>query len=151
MSPTFTFIFSHLASLGPIGRKLPAPGTVGSLVALLSGYYLLPISWLLFLILTIAIFIIGIFAANIYSQITNTHDSGAIIIDEVVGQWVTLLFIPNEILYFIAAFILFRLFDITKCWPVNWAEKLPGGIGVMIDDLVAGLMAGIILYSFHVW
>ena len=151
MSTTFTYIFSNLASLGPIGRKLPAPGTVGWLVALLSGYYLLPISWLLFLILTIAIFIIGIFAANIYSPITNTHDSGAIIIDEVVGQWVALLFIPNEILYFIAAFILFRLFDITKCWPVNWAEKLPGGIGVMIDDLVAGLMAGIILYSFHVW
>ena len=58
---------------------------------------------------------------------------------------------PHDILYFIAAFILFRLFDIIKFWPVNLAEKLPGGIGVMVDDLVAGLIAGIILFSFQNW
>ena len=151
MRPTFTYIFCQIASLGPIGRKLPAPGTAGSMVALLLGYYLLPVSWWFFFIFTITISVIGIFAANVYSQITNTHDSGAIIIDEVAGQWVTLLFIPHDILYFLAAFILFRLFDITKCWPISWAERLPGGIGVMVDDLLAGLIAGIILFSFYTW
>ena len=57
----------------------------------------------------------------------------------------------NLNLYFIAAFLLFRLFDIIKYWPVSWAERLTGGIGVMADDLVAGLMAGIILFGFSNW
>ena len=151
MSPQIIYLLGQLATLGPIGQKLPAPGTAGSVVAVIAGYFLLTIGWVPFLILTILISVIGVFAADTYSDFTSTHDSGEIIIDEVAGQWVALLFIPHDILYLIAAFILFRLFDITKCWPVNWAERLPGGIGVMVDDLLAGLMAGIILFSFHNW
>ena len=151
MSPKITYLLGQLATLGFIGQKLPAPGTAGSVVAVIAGYFLLPIGWIPFVFLTISISFIGVFAAEIYSKSTNTHDSGKIIIDEFAGQWVALLFIPHDILYFSAAFILFRLFDITKCWPVNWAERLPGGIGVMVDDLVAGLMVGIILFSFHNW
>ena len=151
MSPQITYLLGQLATLGPIGQKLPAPGTAGSVVAVIAGYFLLPIGWIPFVILTISISFIGVFSANIYSKSTNTHDSAEIIIDEVAGQWLAILFIPHDILYFIAAFILFRLFDITKCWPINWAERLPGGIGVMVDDLAAGLMAGIILFSFHNW
>ena len=149
MNPQITFFLGQLATLGPIGRKLPAPGTSGSLVAIVAGYFMVPIGWFPFLILTITISFIGIFLAEIYSETTRTHDSREIIIDEVAGQWVALLFVPHDIFYFIAAFILFRLFDITKCWPVYWAERLPGGIGVMVDDLTAGLMAGIILFSFQ--
>ncbi len=141
----------QFATLGPVGRNLPAPGTVGSSVAIMAGYILLSVSWLLFLILTVIITIIGIIAAENYSKATNTHDSGNIIIDEVAGQWLTLLFIPHDITYFIAAFILFRLFDITKFWPVSWAEKLNGGLGIVADDLVAGLMAGIILFCLNNW
>ena len=151
MSPQINYLLVQLATLGPIGRKLPAPGTAGSIVAVIAGYFLLPLGWIPFFILTISISFVGVFAAGTFSKATGTHDSGEIIIDEVAGQWVALLFIPQDILYLIAAFILFRLFDITKCWPVNWAEKLPDGIGVMIDDLVAGLMAGIILFSLHNW
>ena len=151
MSSQISYLLGQLATLGPIGTKLPAPGTAGSVVAVIAGYFLLPMGWVPFLILTILINVIGVFAADIYSNATSTHDSGEIIIDEVAGQWVALLFIPHDILYLCAAFILFRLFDITKCWPVNWAERLPGGIGVMVDDLVAGLMAGIILFSFQNW
>ena len=90
------------ATLGPIGRTLPAPGTAGSAIAIMVGYILIPISWLLFLILTIGISIIGIIAADYYSKATNTYDSGKIIIDEVAGQWVALLFIPYDIKYFFA-------------------------------------------------
>ena len=151
MSSQIAYLLGQLATLGPIGTKLPAPGTAGSVVAVILGYFLLSMGWIPFLMLTILISVIGVFAADIYSNATSTHDSGEIIIDEVAGQWVALLFIPPDIFYFGAAFILFRLFDITKCWPVNWAERLPGGIGVMVDDLVAGLMAGIILFSFHNW
>ena len=151
MNSQISYLLGQLATLGPIGTKLPAPGTAGSVVAIIAGYFLLPMGWIPFLMLTILISVIGVFAADIYSNATNTHDSGEIIIDEVAGQWVALLFIPHDILYLSAAFILFRLFDITKSWPVNWAERLPGGIGVMVDDLVAGLMAGIILFSFQNW
>ncbi|MDC0462036.1 phosphatidylglycerophosphatase A [Alphaproteobacteria bacterium] len=146
MKKSIHSILSTIATLGPIGNSMPAPGTAGSLVAVLCGYFLISLGWLQFLIITIAITIIGVFAANIYSTLTNTHDSGKMIIDEVAGQWVCLLFIPYEISYFIAAFFLFRLFDITKCWPVNKAEKLPDGVGVMADDIVAGLITGIILF-----
>ena len=151
MSSQISYLLGQLATLGPIGTKLPAPGTAGSVVAVIAGYFLLPMGWVPFLILTILINVIGVFDADIYSNATSIHDSGEIIIDEVAGQWVALLFIPHDILYLCAAFILFRLFDITKCWPVNWAERLPGGIGVMVDDLLAGLMAGIILFSFQNW
>ena len=151
MNSQITYLLGQLATLGPIGKKLPAPGTAGSVIAVIAGYFLLSMGWIPFLMLTISISVIGVFAADIYSNATSTHDSGEIIIDEVAGQWVALLFIPHDILYLSAAFILFRLFDITKCWPVNWAERLPGGIGVMVDDLVAGLMAGIILFSFQNW
>ena len=139
------------ATLGPIGRTLPAPGTAGSAIAIIVGYILIPISWLLFFILTIGISIIGIIAADYYSKATNTYDSGKIIIDEVAGQWIALLFIPYDIKYFFAAFILFRLLDITKIWPVNWAERLNGGVGIVTDDLVAGLMAGVILLCLNNW
>ena len=62
-----------------------------------------------------------------------------------------MLFIPYDIKYFFAAFILFRLLDITKIWPVNWAERLNGGVGIVTDDLVAGLMAGVILLCLNNW
>ena len=90
--------------------------------------------------------ILGVFAADSYSQLTNTDDPGEVIIDEVAGQWVVLLCIPPNIdlalLWYVAGFILFRSFDILKPWPVSTAERLPGGIGVMADDLVAGTLAG---------
>ena len=144
-------LLCELATLGPIGRNLPAPGTAGSAIAIIIGYILIPVSWPLFLILTIGISIIGIIAANYYSKVTKTHDSGKIIIDEVAGQWIALLFIPYDIKYFFAAFVLFRLLDITKIWPVNWAERLNGGVGIVTDDLVAGLMSGVILLCLNNW
>ena len=151
MNSKMNHLLCHFATLGPIGRNLPAPGTAGSAIAIILGYLLLPIGWLPFLFLTLATAIIGVLAADNYSKMTNTHDSGKIIIDEVAGQWITLLFVPYDVVYFVAALILFRIFDITKFWPVNLAERLNGGIGIVADDLVAGLMAGIILYCFNNW
>jgi len=139
----YNLVLYYLATLGPIGRKLPAPGTAGSLVALIAGYCLLSLGWWVLATATILCCIIGVFAADIYSVKTGTHDAGAIIIDEVAGQWIVLLFIPIGFWSCLLAFVLFRLYDITKCWPVNKAEALSGGIGVMADDIVAGIMAGI--------
>lgn len=73
------------------------------------------------------------------------HDARAIVVDEVAGQALTLLFVPLTWPWLIAGFGLFRLFDMVKPWPVNRLEAMPGGVGVMSDDLAAGVMAGVVL------
>jgi len=140
-------ILSQLATLGPVGRIFPAPGTAGSLVAVLSGFFLAKGGFPVLLSAVILVTIAGVFAAEAYSELTGKHDAGEVVIDEVAGQWLVLLCIPPNLdtaLYWYAAgFVLFRLFDIVKPWPVSPAERLPGGIGVMADDIVAGTLAGI--------
>lgn len=140
-------MMSQFATLGPVGRLLPAPGTAGSLVALFIGFFLAKSGFFVLLSALLLVTVAGVFAAEAYSRLTNTHDAGEVIIDEVAGQWLVLLCIPPNIdtalLWYAAGFLLFRLFDILKPWPVSAAERLPGGIGVMADDLVAGTLAGL--------
>ena len=151
-------IWHHIATLGPIGFLRPAPGTWGSLAGVLSGVVLMQISpYLLELAILITIFI-GIKAANIYCSDTGKKDAPEVIIDEVAGQWLPLLVIPTDqswpayCVWVLLAFVLFRFFDITKIGPIGMAEKIDGGAGVMADDLVAGVFAGIIvLGSYHLW
>ena len=139
-----------LATLGPVG-KMPAPGTAGSAVAVLVGVVLLQIGWVWLLAGCILASIIGIKAADIYEARTGKKDAGEVIIDEVAGQWLAMLVIPATatggafILWLLASFAFFRLFDILKPWPVSAAERWPGGLGVMADDIVAGMMAAIVL------
>lgn len=139
-------LLSQLATIGPVGRTLPAPGTAGSLVALFSGFYLAKSGFLVLFSALILVTVIGVFAAEAYSEMSGKHDAGEVIIDEVAGQWLVLLCIlPNldtALYWYAAGFVLFRLFDIVKPWPVSAAERLPGGIGVMADDIVAGTLAG---------
>ena len=140
---------AQLATLGPIGRYLPAPGTVGSVTALITGFFLAKTGFIILFSALLLVTILGVLAADAYSQLTGTDDAGEVIIDEVAGQWLVLLCIPPNIdsalFWYVAGFVLFRLFDILKPWPVSAAEGLPGGIGVMADDVVAGTLAGMAL------
>ena len=140
---------AQLATLGPIGRYLPAPGTAGSIAALITGFLIAKNGFFILFSALFLVTLLGVFAADAYSRLTNTDDAGEVIIDEVAGQWLVLLCIPPNIdsapLWYGAGFILFRLFDILKPWPVSAAERLPGGIGVMADDVVAGTLAGMSL------
>ena len=142
-------LLAQLATLGPLGRSLPAPGTAGSLFALVTGFFLAKGGILVLLPALLLVTIIGVYATDAYSHLTGKHDAGEVIIDEVAGQWLVLLCIPpnldTALWWYAAGFLLFRLFDILKPWPVSAAERLPGGIGVMADDLVAGTLAGIAL------
>lgn len=142
-------LLAQLATLGPLGRSLPAPGTAGSLFALVTGFFLAKGGILVLLPALLLVTIIGVCAADAYSHLTGEHDAGEVIIDEVAGQWLVLFCIPpnldTALWWYAAGFLLFRLFDILKPWPVSAAERLPGGIGVMADDLVAGTLAGIAL------
>jgi phosphatidylglycerophosphatase A len=124
-----------------------APGSWGSLAAL-------PFAWLmvaqggpgLLAFAAVALFAAGCWAVDIALRETRSKDPGWIVIDEVVGQWLTLLAAPFSLGGYAAGFLLFRLFDIWKPWPVSWVDrKLEGGFGVMADDVLAALYAAIVL------
>ena len=139
-------LLCNLATLGPVGHLRPAPGTIGSLIALGTGYLIASLSLGVLVAAILAISIIGIFSAECYGQHEGKKDAPEVIIDEVAGQWIPLVIIPLEIEWYIAAFLLFRFFDISKIGPVGHVERLSGGIGVMADDLVAGVFAALILW-----
>ncbi len=122
-----------------------APGTWGSLFGAILAYVLLqflPQSTLFLLVILITI--VGIKEINIYETATGTHDESSIVIDEIAGIWLAVSILPDiSPLWIAVAFALFRYFDITKISYIGKLEKLPGGYGVMADDLLAGLVAGL--------
>ena len=146
MNKLADMLLCNLATLGPIGHLRPAPGTIGSLVALSSGYLIANFSLGVLVAAILALSILGIFAAERYSQRTGKKDASEVIIDEVAGQWIPLVIIPLEIDWYIAAFLLFRFFDISKIGPIGHAETFTGGVGVMADDLMAGILAALVLW-----
>ena len=89
----------------------------------------------------------GVFTSNVYQKQTGEKDSSIIVIDEVVGQLIAMLFIIDNPLLVFISFILFRIFDIFKPWPASYADsKINGGLGVMLDDVFAGIYALIFLF-----
>lgn len=125
-----------------------APGTVGSLFAIiLAPWIFLPLGFGLRVCALFFIFITGSFAASRVEKMLGRKDPGEVVIDEVLGQWLTLLPLAKAgVAMYALAFVLFRLFDIAKPWPVRASENwLPGGAGVMIDDVFAGLYALVVL------
>ena len=119
------------------------PGTAGSLAALCL-YVLIPINSYYWLIVSIITFIIGIRVASFVEK-DKGKDPKIVVIDEFVGQWIALLFLPRTFSVYLAAFILFRLLDILKPFPADKLEQLSGGKGIMLDDVAAGLYANLIL------
>ncbi|HWR58652.1 MAG TPA: phosphatidylglycerophosphatase A [Thermodesulfovibrionales bacterium] len=138
-------IFKTLATLGPIGYSPVAPGTFGSLFALLFYYFLKPsLSAQVFLLILVTV--VGTIAAHLSEKMLNEKDSGHIVIDEFAGYAVSIFMLPGVLSYFIAAFFLFRFFDILKPPPIRWMERtLPGGPGIVADDLMAGIYANLVM------
>jgi phosphatidylglycerophosphatase A len=125
-----------------------APGTWGALAALPCawGLVLLGGPWLL-LGGTVATFGVGLWASARYMTIAGVDDPAVICIDEVVGQWLTLMAAPLDPLAYLLGFVLFRIIDMAKPWPASWADRAVGGpIGVMLDDLIAAAYAGPALF-----
>lgn len=130
--------------LGVAGLGPGAPGTWGTLLACLLACFLflpLPFGWRLLLLAVL--FVLGGLAAGRAEVLLGCKDPGEVVIDELVGVWLVLLpFAHANIWLLLAAFVFFRFFDILKPWPVRASEAwLPGGFGVMIDDVVAGIWA----------
>ena len=124
-----------------------APGTWGALAALPFAFafkYWSNIT--LFIIVTIVVFIIGIWACERYIQHLQQDDPSSAVIDEVAAQWMVLWFLPLNLWDYLLAFLLFRGFDIMKPWPVSWLDRhVKGGFGTMIDDIVAAIYALLVL------
>ena len=139
-------ISEWIATCFKVGYLPLAPGTWGSIFAILVWWVLLKdLDLLIFGIVIILFFFIGIIVSNIIIDQNGDNDPTHIIIDELVGQWLALWMLPDGSFYIIVVFILFRFFDIIKPWPIRFMEQLPKGLGVMCDDLTAGLITLIII------
>ena len=133
-----------------IGKLPLAPGTWSSFFAVLVWYvFFRELNPINFLLINIILFFLGLISSEIIIKNSNDHDPSKIVIDEWVGQWISLLFLPITFINAVIGFILFRFFDISKLKPVSYMEKIQGGWGIMLDDVLAGLLTLIILYSVN--
>lgn len=124
-----------------------APGTWGSLVGLALFFVLQMLSLPVYLAAVAAIFLIGIFAAGEAEKIMDNRDPGIVVIDEIVGMLITMIAVPATPLAMVSGFILFRIFDILKPFPIRLVDqRFHGGLGIMLDDVLAGIYSLIVLH-----
>jgi len=127
------------------GYSKVAPGTAGSLVGLLLFLPLAGRAWPLQLGATLVVTVLGVFAAQRVATLVARKDPGLVVVDEVAGQWITFVSLPFTPAIAVAGFLLFRAMDIVKPWPARALERLPGGLGIMADDVAAGIYAQLLL------
>ena len=133
-----------------VGRLPIAPGTWGSLIALICWYIIKPaISDPLFLLITGGIFFMGIATSEIMARELSEKDPQEIVIDEWVGMWVSLYLVQHDFLWGLATFFIFRMFDIFKPGPIYEMDQMEGGIGIMMDDVVAGIITCLLMQSLY--
>lgn len=137
------------------GYSPVAPGTAGSLVAV-ALYWFIP--WpnvTLFLATIVVLFVVGILSSTMTEKESVSelgekgHDPQIVVIDEVVGMLIACISMRKTVWFVVAGFVLFRLFDITKPFPINKSQNLPGGWGIMMDDVIAGLYAFLLIELFY--
>jgi phosphatidylglycerophosphatase A len=129
-----------LASVFGAGYAPVASGTVGSFVTVVA-IWLLPVTPLRILVALVVVTVVGIWAGSRVERALGRKDPGVIVIDEVAGMLLSVILLPPTIPVLVTAFLLFRLFDIWKPFPARESQVLTGGLGVMVDDLIAGFYA----------
>ena len=146
----------HLLAFGlGSGLARKAPGTFGTLAALPFWWFLLQgVPTLPYIGVLVAGFALGVVLCEITSRDLGVHDHGGIVWDEWIGMWITLLWLPlggdlwANLAWVAYAFVAFRAFDIIKPWPIKWLDaKVHGGFGIMIDDVIAGIFALIVVQA----
>ena len=137
-----------LSTVFYIGRLPLAPGTWCSFIAFLSWYFLrFYIEGVFILYASLVLFFVGVVVTTIYSESIEREDPSEIVIDEWVGQWIALWLIPHTFLWGFTSFILFRMFDIFKPGPVGRMDDIKSGAGIMMDDVIAGILALLVTQS----
>lgn len=133
-----------LASVFGAGYAPVASGTVGSFVTV-GAIWLLPLTPLRIAVAVVVVILVGIWAGSRVERVLGKKDPGVIVIDEVAGMLLSVILLPRTIPVLITAFLLFRLFDIWKPFPARESQALTGGVGVMVDDLIAGFYTLILI------
>ena len=142
----------HLLAFGfGAGLSPKAPGTMGTVVAVLIYLVLPNMPPIIYAGLILLSFVFGIWICGKTAEDLGVHDHGGIVWDEFVGYWITMFMAPNGLFWVLLGFVLFRLLDIFKPWPIKWADKeLAGGLGIMLDDVLAGIMAALCMQALVV-
>jgi phosphatidylglycerophosphatase A len=139
--PTHLLAFGFGSGLAP-----KAPGTFGTLVAVPLYLLLQGLSLPIYLGLVLVGFLLGIWICERTSRDLGVHDHGGIVWDEIIGYLLTMTLAPRGWVWILFGFLLFRFFDILKPWPIRWLDRrVPGGFGIMLDDLMAGVYAGAVM------
>ena len=131
-------VWRFVATFFYLGKLPFAPGSWGSLGALLL-WLLLPISFSIHLSVIVFLFVLGVYSSNKMAKYLNDHDPSEVVIDEAVGMGISLFMLPHSFGLYLLAFVLFRIFDIFKPSFIYQIQDLPGGWGIMVDDVLAGL------------
>jgi len=136
-----------LATAGGVGYAPVAPGTVASLLALLI-LWALPFSSLGLTFALLVVVGVGGWAAGRAERLLGSKDPGPVVIDEIAGMFLSVLALPRSLWFLLVAFLLFRFLDIVKPFPIRQSQALSGGLGVMLDDLIAGVYTLVLLWGF---
>ncbi|MGB0845243.1 MAG: phosphatidylglycerophosphatase A [Thiolinea sp.] len=141
-SPIHLLAFGFGSGLSPL-----APGTIGTLAAIPLYLLMARLPWAYYILILVAAIAVGIWLCGESARLLGVHDHGGIVWDEFVGFWITMLFVPPEWLWIVLGFLLFRLFDVWKPWPIRLIDKqVDGGLGIMLDDILAGIYALLVLH-----
>jgi len=131
------------------GLAPKAPGTAGTLIAIPLYVLMQSLPLISYLLITTCLFIAGIWICTYAAEKLGVHDHPSIVFDEIVGYLITMIAAPEGWLVIVAGFVLFRLLDAIKPWPISWFDRsINGGLGIMIDDVVAGVIAMAIIQGF---
>jgi phosphatidylglycerophosphatase A len=150
--PVLAFCAKAIATAGGAGYVPIAPGTAGTAVAVPLAWLMSDLTLVSYLAVTLAVTLVGIAAAHVADEAWGTHDSGRIVIDEVAGYLVTMAFVSrHDWVALLIGFVVFRVLDVVKPPPARAVDRsMPGGPGVVLDDVVAGLYgAGLMVLGMH--
>lgn len=138
---------AHCLSLGfGSGLAPKMPGTMGTVIGVVLFIALPVMDWKIYIGIVTLAFIVGVYLCDYTAKALNVHDHPGIVWDEIVGYFITMFMVPKTWLWILIGFVLFRVFDILKPWPISLADKkVHGGFGIMLDDVIAGVFALIII------
>jgi len=133
----------HFFALGfGSGLTPKLPGTAGTLVGVLIFILIPDMSWIAYLVIVVCGFLFGIFCCGYTARILNVHDHNSIVWDEIIGYMITMFMVPKEWIWILTGFILFRIFDILKPWPISFIDRrIESGLGIMLDDVIAAFFS----------
>jgi phosphatidylglycerophosphatase A len=143
------WLIRFIATCGFIGEKVPAPGTAATLVTAVVYFLFIPTSYSFYWTMLIVLTFIGVVTSGRAEEMMDEIDPPQVVIDEVVGFLIAMAFLPKSLGLIVVGFIIFRILDIAKVYPMNKLQIVAGGLGIMLDDIYAGIVTNLLLRIIH--